>query len=501
MTRRAGRGSAGTVRWRPAVRAAVRTAVVGAVLCAAPAALPGPAATTARAATNAPDAPAAPDAPTYAFADDVRSAPAATGTTGAVGLEPGATYRSSLESREKAYYRLELDGSVNAYVAVTAVPRADTVLSVGDGISVSVQNADGASCSRDTATVGASKSPQPITAWGARELLPGRGLCQKAGTYYVVVERTGVHPDNGSGSGSGSGSDGGGIGAGTGGEGTGSAAVPWELELAPVSEPALRKAAATRVPEAWDSATPTPPVAEPVAVRGGAGFTRATAVRQGVWRDEIVPGQTLFYKVPVDWGRQVSAAVDLGSADKDSGYVVDALDMTLYNPVRAEVKGTAAGYGGTQKSTALPPLPPVGYANRFASATSTKALRFAGAYYLVVHLAAQVGDRFGDGPYGLTLRVRVGGRTQDGPGYASRSAPRGVFDVGAPDPEPEAAGRANTVDVSRSGTPGGDPAMKAVAVGGIGAGSLLLTVLGVWTLTARRRAAAQMRASAQNPTA
>ncbi|MGW7165517.1 hypothetical protein ACWGH3_09485 [Streptomyces sp. NPDC054884] len=483
----------------------MRTAVVGAVLCAAPAALPGPAATAARAATTAPGAPGAPkapDAPSYAFADDVRPAPAATGTTGAVRLDPGATYRSSLESQEKAYYRLELDGTSNAYVAVTAVPPADAALSVGDGVSISVQNADGASCSRDSATVGASKSPQPITAWGAREVLPGRSLCQKAGTYYVVVARTGVHTGGGNGDGSRDGSGGGrGTGSGAGGEATAPAAGPWELELAPVTEPALREAAATRAPEAWDSATPTPPVAEPTAVRGGAGFTGATAVRQGVWRDEIVPGRTLFYKVPVDWGRQVSAAVDLGSADKDSGYVVDALDVTLYNPVRAEVKDTAVGYGGTQKSAALPPLPPVGYANRYASATSTKALRFAGEYYLVVHLAAQVGDRFGDGPYGLTLRVRVGGRTQDGPGYAARSAPRGIFDVGAPDPEPEAAGRAHTVDASRSGTAGGGPAMKAVAVGGIGAGSLLLSVLGVWTLTARRRAAAQIRANAQNPTA
>ncbi|MGW1268064.1 hypothetical protein, partial [Streptomyces sp. NPDC002491] len=474
----------------------------------------GPAATTARAATTAPSAPKTPDAPPYAFAGDARSAPAATGTAAAVALEPGATYRSSLESRGKAYYRLELDGTSNVYVAVTAVPRTDAVLSVGDGVGVSVQNADGASCSRDKATVGASKSPQPITAWAAREIFPGRGLCQKPGTYYVVVERTGVTPDGGRGRGggdggsdsSGSGSSRG-SGSGAGGEEKGTetqtaADVPWELELAPVSEPALRKATATSAPEAWDSATPALPVAERVPVRGGAGFTGATAVRQGVWSDEIVPGQTLFYKVPVDWGRQVFAAVDLGSADRDSGYVVDALDMTLYNPVRAEVKDTAVGYGGAQKSTALPPLPPVGYANRYASATSTKSLRFAGAYYLVVHLAAQVGDRFGDGPYGLTLRIRVDGRTQGGPGYAARSAPRGVFDVGAPDPEPEAAGRADTVDAAHSGTRGGDPAMKAVAVAGIGAGSLLLSVLGIWTLTARRRAAAaQMRASAQNPTA
>lgn len=471
MARRAGLAGRAAAVWR----AVVRITAVGAVLCAASVALPGPVAV------------AAPDVPAYAFADDVRSAPAATGTTDAVRLEPGATYRSSLqgqgqgqEKAVKAYYRLELDDVSNVYVSVTAIPRAGAALSVGDGISVSVQDADSARCSSDTVSVGASKSPQPITAWGARELVPGKGLCQGAGTYYVVVERTGIR-----------------TGAGTGGQETdSSAAEPWDLELAPVSEPPLKKAAATSVPEQWDSATPTPPVSEPVAVRGGAGFARATAVEQGVWSDEIVPGQTLFYKVPVDWGRQVSAAVDLGSGDTDSGYVVDALDLTLYNPVRADVKETSVGFGGTQKSASLPPVPPVRYVNRYAPTDPTNSLRFAGSYYLVVHLAAQVAERFGKGPYGLTLRVRLGGGTQAGPGYAAQSAPRGFFDVGARDPEPSAGGGA-----SGGGASGGDPVMKTVAVGGIGTGSALLTVLGVWTLTARRRAAAQTRANAQNPTA
>ncbi|MFY7630690.1 hypothetical protein [Streptomyces sp. NY05-11A] len=481
MARRAGLARRGT-----AVRRSVaRITAVGAVLCTSSVALPGPAAV------------AAPEVPSYAFADDVRSAPAATGTSDAVRLDPGATYRSSLKGqsqdqnqnqnqsqnqdegqsqgrgkRVKAYYRLELDGASNVYVSVTAIPRAGAVLSVGDGISVSVQDADGLRCSNDSAGVGASKSPQPITAWGARELVPGRGMCQKPGTYYVVVERTGTTTSTGTG-----------------------VEDPWELELAAVSEAPVRKAVSTSVPEQWDSATPTPPVAEPVAVRGGAGFARAAAVQPGVWSDEIVPGQTLFYKVPVDWGRQVSAAVDLGSADTDSGYVVDALDLTLYNPVRAEVKDASVGFGGTQKSASLPPVPPVRYVNRYAPTDPTNSLRFAGSYYLVVHLASQVAQRFGEGPYGLTLRVRVDGSTQAGPGYSAPSVPRGFFDVGAPDPEPLVGGTA-----SRGAESGGDPLMRAVAVGGLGTGSALLTVLGVWTLTARRRAA-QTRASAQNPTA
>ncbi|MFE7934067.1 hypothetical protein ACFU6S_36185 [Streptomyces sp. NPDC057456] len=467
---------------RGAVVGAVRSAVVGVVLCVASAVLPGQVAV------------AAPSVPSYAFADDVRSAPAATGTTGAARLEPGATYRSSLQDEEKAYYRLELDGTSNVYVSVTAIPRAGATLSAGDGISVFVQDADSTTCSSDSVTVGTARSPQPLTAWGARELLPGKGLCQKAGTYYVVVEHTG--------SGSGSGSDSG-SGSGSGEEETDLSAADrlWDLELAPVSESPPAKAAATSVPEAWDSATPTPPGDEPVAVRGGAGFTEAAAVEQGVRSDEIVPGQTLFYKVPVDWGRQLSATVDLGSADKTSGYVVDALDLTLYNPVRATVKETGTGYGGSQKSVSLPPVPPVRYVNRYAPTDPTKSLRFAGSYYLVVHLAAQVAESFGEGPYGLTLRVRLGGSTQAGPGYARQSTPRGFFDVGVPDPEPSAGAGAGSADASGDGPSGGDPVMKAVAVGGIGTGSALLMVLGVWTLTARRRAAAQMRVNAQNPTA
>ncbi|WP_327184029.1 hypothetical protein [Streptomyces sp. NBC_01334] len=466
MGRRTGRGAA---VWR----AVVRSAVVGALLCVSSAVLPGRVAV------------AAPDVPSYAFADDVRSAPATTGTTGAARLEPGATYRSSLRGEDKAYYRLELDGMSDVYVSVTAIPRAGSPLSAGDGISVAVQDADSVTCSSDSVTVGTAVSPQPLTAWGARELLPGKGLCQKAGTYYVVVERT----DTGSGTGSGE-------------EDTDlSDGRSWDLELAPVSEAPLAKAAATRVPEVWDSSTPTPPVDEPVSVRGGAGFAEAAAVTQGVRSDEIVPGQTLFYKVPVDWGQQLSATVDLGSAEKNSGYVVDALEMTLYNPVRASVKDTGIGYGGSQKSASLPPAPPVGYANRYAPTDPTKSLRFAGSYYLVVHLAAQVADRFGEGPYGLTLRVRLGGSTQAGPGYARQSVPRGFFDVGAPDPVPSGDGGLAGADASGGGAPGGDPAMKAVAVGGIGTGSVLLMVLGVWTLTARRRAAAQMRVNAQNPTA
>ncbi|MGV9942559.1 hypothetical protein [Streptomyces sp. NPDC003401] len=438
-----------------------RVVAVAAVLCTASTGLPGAVARAAGAA----------DAPAYGFDRSARSVTAAGDTADAVRLEPGTTYRSALEGPEKAYYRLELDDASNAYVSVTAVPRAGAALSGGDGVRVSVQNADGSSCSYDTATVGASGDPHPVTAWGAREILVGKGLCQEAGTYFLVVEPTGT---------------------GTGGE------RPWELELVPVSEPpAADDGGATSVPEVWDSATPAPLDEEPVDRPGGDGFSGATAVEQGVWRDEIVPGQTLYYKVPVDWGQQLYATVDLDGAGADSGFVVPALDLTAHNPVRAEIAGASVGYGGTGKSVSLPPLPPVRHVNRYAPTDPSQSLRFAGFHYLAVHLSAHVAERFGEGPYGVRLRVRVGGTAQAGPGYEGRSVPDGVFGTGARSGQGTPAG--GTAD--GGGGAGGDGAMAAVAVGGIGTGSALLLVLGVWTVTARRRASAQIRASAQNPTA
>ncbi|CAM5495623.1 hypothetical protein [Streptomyces aurantiogriseus] len=435
-------------RWTAAWGVVRRVTVVAAVVCVTSAALPGTAAVAA-------------DMPSYGFDEDARSVTAAPGTGDAVRLEPGTTYRSSFTGRGKAYYRLELDAASNAYVSVTAVPRADATLASGDGIKVSVQDADSTGCSRDSVTVGASRSPRPLTAWGAREIQAGKRLCQEPGTYYVVVDRTGT--------------------------GGAESDLPWELELALVSEPPLEKAGATSVPESWNSATPAPVAAEPVRRPGGAGFARATPLTQGVWRDDITPGQTLFYKVPVGWGQQLYATVDLDSAEKDTGFVVPALDLTLYNPVRAEVDETSIGYGGRQTSTSLPPLPPIRYVNRYAPTDPTKSLRFAGSHYLVVHLAAKVADRFGDGPYGLKLRIGVGGAAQSGPGYAAQSAPRGVFEADTEGTEGTEGGEV-AAGGDTAGGRGGGTAMKAVAVGGIGTGTALLLVLGVWTVMARRRA-------------
>ncbi|GAA3794971.1 hypothetical protein GCM10022403_031110 [Streptomyces coacervatus] len=447
MGRRTAWWRAGAWRGRPSARA--RVAAVAAVLCTA-AAASWPAGAAAAAGTPSTDVSSV--APSYAFAQDARSVDGAKGITDAQRLEAGKTYRSSLSRDAKVYYSLDLDAASNAYVSVTAVPRAGATLSVTDGIRVSVQDDDNHSCSNESARFGAARSPHPITAWGARTTSPADPVCQGVGIYYVVVERVGTAD---------------------------SSPGAWDLELTAATEPHLKQDGSTSPPTVWNSASPTPVSGEAKRSQGGAGFSRAASVGRGVWNADISPGQTLFYKVPVDWGQQPSATAELGSANGDvHGYAIDALALTLYNPVRADVEDARVGYDGKQKSASLAPVPAVDYANRYAVRDQVNGMRFAGSYYLVVHLAAGVADKFGDGPFGLTLRVGVEGAAQDGPGYAGQSVPRNVFEVTAQDRQAAAEGGTGDADVT----------MKAVAAGGIGAGTVVLVVLGVWTVAARRRA-------------
>ncbi|MGW5137036.1 hypothetical protein [Streptomyces sp. NPDC004135] len=439
-----------TGAWRGRSSTAVRLGAVALALGTTAAVGPAPAAwaagDSARAATPSP----------YAFAEGARSVEGARSTADAERLALGTAYRSSLPDSGKVNYRLQLDATSSAYVSVTAVPPPGSTVSVIDGLKVSVQDAEGNSCSGDTASFGAARSPHPIAAWGVREISPTKSLCQEAGAYYVSVER--ADP-----------------------EGEGSSPGAWELELFTTTEPTA-KTGATGAPQVWNSATPQPLQGDPEPRHGGAGFAGATPLDQGVWRDDIRPGQTLFYEVPVDWGRQLAVTADLGSSDSGgTGYASGALDLALYNPARGRVAGVSVGYDGDQASGSLPPLPPVDHANRYGAVAQVGAMRFAGSYYLVAHLAPNVADSFGDGPFKMTLRVRVSGEPRSGPGYAGESRPEGVFDVSEQDREAAAEGVPASDD---------DAVMRVVAVGGIGTGSALLVGLGVWTLVARRRSAA-----------
>ncbi|MER5178646.1 hypothetical protein ABT009_09785 [Streptomyces sp. NPDC002896] len=396
----------------------------------------------------------------YAFDDDAARVEGATSNTDAEKLKAGSTYRSPLPRDDvKLYYRLQLDATSNAYVSVTVVPKPAEQVMYADGIKVTVQDGDGRTCSYSEEHFGAAESARPIAAWASRTIGPTESYCQEAGTYYVVVERTGTSQ---------------------------STPEDWDLELQYVSEPALKQSGSTVPPEAWDSASPGPLDGEPKQRKGGAGFSEARGLTQGVWKDDIEAGETLFYRVPVDWGQQLFVTAELGSAREGNGYVGNALVTALYNPVRGFVVDTSTGYDGEQKSEALDPLPPVAYKNRYDSDDRASGMRFAGWYYLAVHLNPAIADEFGEGPYGLTLRVTVRGAAQAGPEYDGSPQPADAFSVTDGDKDAAASGETEA-EVARGDT------MKLVAACSFGTGAALVLFLGAWTVVARRRAAGVSR--------
>ncbi|WP_030736155.1 hypothetical protein [Streptomyces sp. NRRL S-31] len=407
-------------------------------------------------------APAAADARpgSYVFTPGARSVTGAETTADAVPLDAGHAYRSSLPRDGRLYYRLRLTAADTAYVPVTAVPPADAGVSATDGIRVSLRDAHGTACSYGSARFGAGISPRPVTALGLRET--GKALCQGGGTYYLLVERLDA-------------------------EGSGAATAPWELEIAPATEPRLTRTGSTQPPRSWNSATPRPLAGRPRDRVGGTGFAAARLLGQGVWRTSLVPGETRFYKVPLEWGRQLRVSAELGGAP-GRGYVGGALGLSLYNPVRGPVDSVSLGYTGAAKTTAPAPLPPVEYANRYAVPAGVSSVRFAGDYYLVLHLSDRLAGTFGPGPFQATLRVRVDGRAHAGPAYAGSPVPGDVFTVTERDRLAALTGGTEGGGTGDGDGGGGsdDRMMRLVAVGGIGSGTALLLFLGGWTVTARR---------------
>lgn len=280
--------------------------------------------------------------------------------------------------------------------------------------------------------------------------------CQEAGTYNVLIERESKET---------------------------SAPDEWDLELRYESEPQLKSAGSmpTEAPENWPSASPVPPTTAPLKRSGGTSYYDATGLETGEWKEEggIKPGQTLFYRVPVDWGQQVFATATLSNNNASDEYIGSALALSLDNPAHGHVdSATPLSYSGKPTSVSLDPLPPVKYENRYDSTSSVSAMRFAGWYYLSVTLSPQVAKSYGKNGIPLTLKVKVEGTAAKSP-YAGDA---GIFKVTQDDRDTAEKGLSAPQAVKSS-------RMKVIGAAGIGAGSVLVLGLGVWTLLARRRAA------------
>ncbi|MFF4228803.1 hypothetical protein [Streptomyces sp. NPDC001820] len=391
----------------------------------------------------------------YAFDSEAKAVRGSAVNSDGPPLTAGSTYKDTIKPGEKRYYRVDLDTKTNAYVSAVAVPKSATKVGYADKLTVSIEDRSGTKCGDGYAQFGSATYARPVASYAERTIDKDSSSCQEAGAYYVLLERSG--------------------------EAT-STPEPWDMEIRFASEPGLKTAGPTAPPETWPSASPAVPAGGPEKRQGGTSFTDATGLTQGEWQDKITPGQTLFYRVPVDWGQQIFASADLGTsaADDSAGGVGNALVLALHNPARGIVQdASSVYYDGKQKSLALDPLPPVAYENRYDSDPSTKAMRFAGWYYLSVTLSPEVGKEFGEKAIPLTLRVNVEGEPDRAPAYAG---PAGDFEVTKDDQEAADSGK-SAPEAAKGGT------MQLVAAAGIGAGTVLVLGLGAWMLLARRRTA------------
>ncbi|GEB59549.1 hypothetical protein [Streptomyces gardneri] len=391
--------------------------------------------------------------PPYAFDGTAPRVKGAASSSDAAQLKVGQTYRDTLKKDGKVYYRVDLDDKLNSYVSVVAVPKPGGKVEYGDGFKVSMQDGSGTDCGYQQVSFSSAEYARPLAGYARRIVDKESSTCQKAGAFYVLVERTSKPT---------------------------SASDDWELEIRHLSEPALKKAGPTELPEAWSSATPPPPAGGPQKRQGGAGFHDAVSLTQGEWRSDIRPGQTLFYRVPVDWGQQLFATAELGSSTAGDEYVGNALVLSLDNPALGHVDESTGSYDGKQTTLALDPQRPVAHENRTSYNDAANGMRFAGWYYLSATLSPEIAKEFEDKPVPLTLRVNVTGNAKPGPGYDGDPGP---FAVTAGDKEAAANG------ASGARAAEGNDSMRLLAVAGIGTGTALLLGLGAWTLMARRRAA------------
>ncbi|MZD06857.1 hypothetical protein GTW43_17385 [Streptomyces sp. SID5785] len=460
----------------------------------------------------------------YAYAQDAGKIGAAAHRSGAERLTVGETYRSTLGAGADAvaYYRVALDGAADAYASVVAVPPLGSAVkgAAGDGITVSLQDSRGDSCDVASAGFRSGEYPRPIAAVAGRSVRPGAPRCQEAGTYYVVVRRKGD-------------------------AGEASARGAWGLELGVSTEPGLVTPGTGKGPTAWPSAEVRPPTGEGRSRPGGTGFNDARALTEGVWTDRIAPGESHFFRVPVDWGQRLSATAELDGPSGPSGpsapkgarsspgaaggspgkaVVADALHVELFNPARAPVAARQATYAGEPVSAVFDPLPPVAYENRRLASDDQAAMRLAGWYYLEVTLDPAMASKFGGGAADVTLRVGVEGQTGQAGQTPDYVRDPGEFQVTAEDraaarrgdggaewdayrgatAEPERSDSATDAPTTAaagaaagSGSgPGGDgsagaagrsTAMRVFGVAGLVTGSVLVVWMMLWRVVAVRR--------------
>ncbi|MEU3713102.1 vWA domain-containing protein [Streptomyces catenulae] len=372
-------------------------------------------------------------------------------------ITPGQ-YTDTIGPNEKRYYAVDLDGSATADLSATVAPRPGSAVDTSDALHTEIAyGADGV-CDSATERFGQREGATTLASGLSR--VPsesGYRSCDKAGRYWFAVERKAA---------------------------PGSDAARWPLELTFHVEHPLQKGVtpAQSAPEyGTGGKDATLPASAPQDVHGGTGFNDARTLKQGVWRDRLLPAQTLWYKVPVGWGQQLRYDVQFANEPTVNGRGVhySYAATQVYTPDRVPV-GTGTGeftprklYAGKPTSLQMGTVP-VAWSNRYESGTHVVPVHRAGHFYLAVTLGAEAAEIARNPEIGVVLRVAVLGTAKSGPGADAGRATHTASGDSAPE------------DDNADGSGGGWKPGPVVAGCSLGVGVLLLAWLAAAYFRARR---------------
>jgi Ca-activated chloride channel family protein len=380
----------------------------------------------------------------------------------APGLAPGQ-YLDTIGPGETRYYAADLDAVSTVDFSATAVPQPGAAVNTFDALKTRIEYDGDSACENSTEHFLQDEGATPLTSAVARvPSQSGSDSCDKAGRYWLAVERAGKE---------------------------GSDAGRWPLELTYGVEQPLPKGVtpAESQPEygAGDGKAVLP-AGDPKEVRGGTGFNDARELGTGVWRDRILPSQTLWYKVPAGWGQQVRYDVEFANEPTvRGGPSVLSYGMTqVYTPARAPVGSSAGGFDPKVLYTGKPAVArlgtvPVAWTNRYESHPHTVPVHDKGGFYVAVSLGARAAEIAENPRIGVVLRVAVLGDERSGPQHdAPLVKGRGGA---APAEAGDAATRADSPAAGGAGWTG--TATAAVA------GGAIVVIAGIVLFAVRRRTA------------
>ncbi|MBT2506665.1 VWA domain-containing protein [Streptomyces sp. ISL-98] len=319
--------------------------------------------------------------------------------TGAARIAPGQ-YTDTIGPGETRWYAAQLDEKSAADLAVTAVPQLGVKAGYGDGIELKLTSTgkSGSTCDSAQEHFGQDEGAMVLTTAVSR--IPssdGDRFCDPAGRYLLSVHRT-----------SDSGSD--------------RARWPFELRYGteqPLAEGTVPAESATEYGKAGKDAVP--PAGDPKDVEGGTGFNDARALDNGVWRDQLLPAQTRWYKVRVGWGQQLRYAVDFGNEPtlEESSTETSFVDTAAYSAGRKPIAGGSEFndhrmYLGKPAAVDLGTVP-VAWTNRWETSSHVVPVRSAGEYFIAVSLGPNAAKFAENAAVGVVLRVDVIGDELAGP--------------------------------------------------------------------------------------